>query len=141
MNFRCDLSWLRSGTNPKARGNTDTTYNVVLFTLSGADLLLWKLLAALPLLSVCGLRFPEMTAFSSLTRDLSSWAGLSCCLFGFKSQRRKRVQHSLKSKNLIRCSVFHLTLPHKVFHCCTGIILIRSDYSFSRNVIKLMFLS
>lgn len=71
-------------------GNRDATYNAVLFTLSGADLLLGKRLAELPLLSVCGLRFSEMTAFSSLTRDVSSWVRPSCFLFGFKSRRGMR---------------------------------------------------
>lgn len=124
-------------------GNRDTTYSVVLFTLPGADLLLWKLLAVPPLLSVCGLWFSETTAFSSLTRDLSCWVGLSCCLFGFRSQSSIRktlncvnsgsdllvfagVQRRLKSNicaNSIRCFIFNSTLRHK-----TNISLLYGNY-------------
>lgn len=87
MIFRCDLSQPKDEANPSSVWEWSQTYNAVLCTLSGADLLLWKLLPA-ALLSVCGLWFSEITSRSSLTRDLSSPMGLSCCFFDFSNQRR-----------------------------------------------------
>lgn len=82
----CDLSQPKNKANAWGVWELSQTYNAVLCTLSGADLLLWKLLPVV-LLSVCGPGFSKIPPLRILSRDLSSQVGLSSCLLDFSSQK------------------------------------------------------
>lgn len=108
MIFICDLSRPKNKANAWGVWELSQTYNAVLCTLSGADLLLWKLLPVV-LLSVCGPGFSKIPPRRILSRDLSSQVGLSSCFLDFSSQKdvHDNVNEVIFGKIFIKMFIFN----------------------------------